>query len=114
MNLQELMSTARDAVTVKRVYSEPIESDGVTVITAAAVSGGGGGGSGTSTEGEGGDGGGFGVGARPAGAYVIRGGEVSWRPAIDVNQLARSLSHVLVVYFVTRALVERKRAAASR
>ena len=25
---------------------------------------------------------------RPVGAYVIRGGEVTWKPAVDVNRLA--------------------------
>lgn len=33
-------------------------------------------------------GGGFGVMARPVGAYVIRGDQVEWRPAIDTGRLA--------------------------
>lgn len=113
MNLEELMAKARDTVTVKRVYSEPIEKDGLTVITAAVVSGGAGGGGGYSPDGENGEGGGFGVGARPVGAYVISGGKLSWQPAVDVNRLVRTVASVAIAFFVTRALVERKRVAAT-
>jgi uncharacterized spore protein YtfJ len=41
MDVQETISKARDAITVKRVYGDPYERDGVTVIPAAAVGGGG-------------------------------------------------------------------------
>ena len=44
MDLMETISAARDAITVKRVYGEPYERNGVVVIPAAAVQGGGGGG----------------------------------------------------------------------
>src|SRR5690242_16392180 len=70
---------ARDTMTVRRVFGDPIEKDGVTVIPAARLSGGAG--VGGDTEGNGG--GGFGVHARPAGAYVIKDGQVTWKPAID-------------------------------
>ena len=43
MELQELISGARDAVSVKRVYGDPYEKNGLTVIPAATVRGGGGG-----------------------------------------------------------------------
>lgn len=108
MNLGEFISTARDAITVKRVFSEPYQSEGVTVIAAASVAGGAGGGSGQGPDGSG-DGGGFGVGARPAGAYVIRGGKVSWVPAVDVNRLIGTLGVVAVAYLLTRAYVDAKR-----
>ena len=42
MNVDELLQGARDAISVKRVYGEPIERDGLTVIPVAAVRGGGG------------------------------------------------------------------------
>jgi len=58
----------------------------VTVVPAAVVSGGGGGGRGEQEGGQRGDGGGFGLHARPVGAYVIRGDEVSWEPAMDLNR----------------------------
>jgi hypothetical protein len=79
MTLDELMSKAKDAITVKRVYGEPYEKGGVTVIPAAMVAGGGGGGSGSDESGGNGEGGGFGMGGRPAGAFVIKDGEVTWR-----------------------------------
>jgi len=88
MDVQSVIGQARDAITVKRVYGDPYEKDGVTVIPAARVMGGGGGGSGDAPEGQGsGSGSGFGLGARPVGAYVIRGEDVRWEPAIDVVQI---------------------------
>ena len=80
----------RDAITVKRVFGDPYEKNGVTVIPAAKVMGGGGGGEGTGPSGEEmtqGSGSGFGIAAKPAGAYVIRGDEVTWQPAVDVNRI---------------------------
>jgi uncharacterized spore protein YtfJ len=86
MDVQETISTARDAMTARRVYGEPYERNGLAVIPAAAVMGGGGGGA--SEQGERSDGGaGFGVQARPVGAYVIRGDQVSWQPALDLNRV---------------------------
>ncbi|WP_067860020.1 spore germination protein GerW family protein [Nocardia shimofusensis] len=88
MKVDEILTAARDAMTVKRVYAEPIERDGTTIIGVASVSGGGGGGSGIDEEGQEGSGAGFGMGAKPVGAYVIRDGQVRWQPAVDVNRLA--------------------------
>jgi uncharacterized spore protein YtfJ len=82
MDVEELINRARDAISVSKVYGEPYEEDGVTVIPAAAVRGGGGGGG--DTEGNGGTG--FGLMASPVGAYVIKEGEVSWEPAVDPNR----------------------------
>lgn len=87
MKLSEVLSTAGDAITVRRVYTEPYERDGVTIIAGAVVAGGGGGGGGHDEKGQEGEGGGFGVNARPSGAFVIKEGKVTWRPAVDVNQL---------------------------
>ena len=42
MDFMETISGARDAITVKRVYGEPYERNGVAVIPAAVVQGGGG------------------------------------------------------------------------
>jgi uncharacterized spore protein YtfJ len=95
-NVDQMWQGARDAATVKRVYGKPVESDGVTVIPAAVVRGGAGGGG----DNEGNGGGGFGVMARPIGAYVIRNGKVTWRPAVDLNRVL--LLVAAVVYFVAR------------
>ena len=40
MKVDEVLSSARDTFTVKRVYGEPYEKDGLTVIPAAVVRGG--------------------------------------------------------------------------
>ena len=82
-NVDEMLAGARDAITVKRVYGDPIESEGVTIVPAAKVMGGGGGGGDNENNG----GGGFRIGARPVGAYVIRDGEATWQPAVDVNRI---------------------------
>jgi uncharacterized spore protein YtfJ len=87
MDIQDVIERAQDALTVRRVYGEPIELDGVVIIPAAEVSGGGGGGTGTDKSGSSGDGGGYGLRARPVGAYVIRDGTVRWEPATDVAGL---------------------------
>lgn len=73
---------ARDVLTVRRVFGEPIQQGDVTVIPAANVRGGGGGGG----DAEGNGGGGFGVSSSPAGAYVIKKGVVTWQPALDLNR----------------------------
>ncbi len=94
---------ARDTMTVRRVFGDPIEKDGVTVIPAARVTGGGGGGGDT----EGNGGGGFGVVARPAGAYVIKDGVVTWKPAIDVTRIALMGQLVGIVLLLTvRSIVK--------
>jgi uncharacterized spore protein YtfJ len=84
MRVDELLEGVRDAITARRVYGEPVEHEGVTLVPAAAVRGGGGGGG----DAEGNGGGGFGLAGRPVGAWVIRDGEVTWRPAVDLTRLA--------------------------
>jgi uncharacterized spore protein YtfJ len=84
VNPEELLQGAKDAITVRRVFGEPIEHEGVVVVPVAKVAGGGGGGGDSESNG----GGGFGLGARPVGVYVIKDGQVSWRPAIDPIRVA--------------------------
>lgn len=86
MDIKQTLSGAQEAISARRVYGEPYERNGLAVIPAASVQGGGGGG-GTESEGGSDGGGGFGVSARPVGAYVIRDGEVSWKPAFDLNRV---------------------------
>ena len=86
MTVKETIDAARDSISARRVYGDPYERNGVSVIPAAAVQGGGG--AGEMERGEESDGGGgFGLVARPVGAYVITGDEVKWRPAFDLNRL---------------------------
>jgi uncharacterized spore protein YtfJ len=101
-NVDELLEGAREAITVRRVFGEPHEQDGVTVIPAAVVRGGGGGGGDNENNG----GGGFGVMARSAGAYVIKDGEVTWKPAVDPNRIVAGWQLVsLLALLVTSRIV---------
>jgi uncharacterized spore protein YtfJ len=87
-SLDGVIQGVRDLVTVRRVYGDPYEKDGLTVIPAASVRGGGGGGEGRGKGGdESGSGGGFGVLAHPSGAWIIEGDDVTWKPAVDVNRI---------------------------
>jgi uncharacterized spore protein YtfJ len=114
MKLDELVTTARDAITVRRVFGEPYVQDGVAVIAAAKVSGGAGGGGGHDQQGQEGEGGGFGVQARPVGAYVVKDGQVRWMPAVDATRVFAMLSLVVVAFFLTRVRIVRLRTRAAR
>ena len=103
MKVTEVLNTARDSITVKRVFGDPYEQDGLTVIPAAVVGGGGGGGTGHDEKGQEGEGGGFGVTGRPAGAFVIHNGQVSWRPAVDPNRIITVAGVVAAAYLLSRA-----------
>jgi uncharacterized spore protein YtfJ len=93
MKVDEMMKGTQDAMTVGRVYGEAFEREGATFIPVANVSGGGGGG-GDET---GNSGGGFGVMASPAGMFVIRGGEATWKPAVNVNRIVMGAQIVAIV-----------------
>ena len=115
MNVQDVMAQARDTLTVRRVFGEPYEKNGVTVIPVARVQGGAGGGEGEDPEGQGkGSGGGFGVSARPVGAFLIRGDELTWRPAIDVTRIVLGGQFVAVLGLLTIRSIVRTRAKSRR
>jgi hypothetical protein len=99
MDVKDILSQAEDAMNVKRVFGEPIEKDGVTIIPVAKVGG--------SEEGNKGFGAGFGLSATPAGVYVIRDGRVGWRPAVDVNRVIMGGQIVAIVFLLTiRAFIK--------
>ena len=113
MQVQDVIAQARDALTVKRVFGEPYERDGVTIIPAARVGGGAGAGGGEGTQAEGtgsGSGAGFGMGARPVGAFVVRGDELSWHPAVDVTRIVLGGQLVAIVALLTLRAIVRARA----
>jgi uncharacterized spore protein YtfJ len=118
--LEEIMQGTRDTYTVGRVFGDPVEKDGVTIIPVAAVAGGGGGGSGpmgqAGAEGDDvsaddraaeGSGGGFGGMAKPAGVYVVQGDSVRWEPAVDVNRLGIAGIALAAVIVIVVGLVVR-------
>lgn len=110
MNALDAVNQAKDVITVRQVYGEPIEEDGLTIIPAANVMGGGGGGG--DTEGNGGVG--FGVRAKPAGAWVIKDGEATWRPAFDLNRTILvgqiiAIVALLVARSIVKSLAKAKR-----
>ena len=109
MEFEQFISRAQDAITVRKVYGEPLEKDGVTFIPAARVMGGSGGGTGSDEQGQQGEGGGWGIHARPAGAFVIRDGEISWRPAVDPNTVIAAVAAVLVAALAASAIRRRPR-----
>jgi len=90
VNTQDILTRAQDAMTARRVFGDPIEAGGTTIVPAATIRGGGGGGQkgGGNAGGDGDGGAGFGLAAKPAGVYVIRDGEVEWRPAVNPNLIA--------------------------
>ena len=103
MNVTEILEDARDSISVQRVFGVPIEKNGVMVIPVARVMGGAGGGGEdehepTAVDGTPGEAGvhggagvsggmGFGVMAGPAGAYVVKGDQVAWQPAVSVERM---------------------------
>jgi uncharacterized spore protein YtfJ len=113
MDPDELMQQTRDALTVKRVFGDPYERNGVTIIPVAALRGGAGGGTGEGGAGESrsgsGSGGGFGLTAKPAGVYIIEANKVRWQPAIDVNRVILGGQIVAIVgLIVLRAFLRRR------
>ncbi|MGH9195623.1 MAG: spore germination protein GerW family protein [Acidimicrobiia bacterium] len=108
MEVEDVIAQARDSLTVKRVFGEPYEKNGMTVIPVARVQGGAGGGGGEGPDGQGkGSGSGFAMTARPVGAYVIRGDELTWRPALDINRIILGGQIVAIVALLTlRATVK--------
>ena len=117
-----------EANTSRRAFGDPLTFGEVTVIPAARVVGRGGGGGGgggggmgggkpggdRSAQGEG-SGGGLMQSARPVGALVVKGSEVSWRPALDVNRIILGGQVVLVVgLLVLRSFLKARRRRAGR
>jgi uncharacterized spore protein YtfJ len=109
MDVQQTIDKAKDALTVSRVFGDPVEKDGITVIPAARVQGGAGGGTGEAPDGKGhGEGSGFGLNARPAGVYVLVDGDAKWRPAVDANKAIVAMAVVMVaMLMVIRAALRR-------
>lgn len=95
---EQMMTETKDLITVKKVFGEPYQSNGVTLIPAASVRGGMGSGEGEGSEhAPAGRGGGMGIAARPIGAYRIKGDDVVWVPAVDVSRVIVTGQMVAIV-----------------
>ena len=122
MDVGKLLTKASEDLSVRRAFGTAYEKDDLLIIPVALVAGGGGGGSArprhrdpvagpdslpeegpeddaTPQDSERTDaGGGFGGLVLPAGAYVVKGGQVRWVPAVDVTIVVlASLSLVRVL-----------------
>lgn len=92
------IEAARESLEVRRAFGEAYQVEGTTVVPVAKVMGGGGMGFGSGSGGESdeeragpraegsGGGGGFGTRVKPLGVYEVRDGQVTWKPAIDLNR----------------------------
>ena len=112
MDAESILAKASEHLTVRRAFGAAYEKDGALIIPVALVAGGGGGGTSTarSRNGDSADrpdgppetgsaghdvasqdpgrvdaGGGFGGVVLPSGAYVVKGDQVRWVPAVDVT-----------------------------
>jgi uncharacterized spore protein YtfJ len=112
----QTLDNARQSILGQRVFGEAYEVGDVTVIPVSVVRGGGGAGTG---EGQGptdaagsettdsgppqgsGAGAGFGINARPVGVYVVKQGEVEWKPAFDPMRVAIGGQVVAIVALLT-------------
>ena len=98
MTPDDILTRVGGQLGIRRVFGEPIERDGVTVVPVAVSVGGGGGGT---TPDDQGSGGGFGGIVRGIGVYTISNGQVRFIPAVDTTALAALL--VLTIAVVGRA-----------
>jgi uncharacterized spore protein YtfJ len=113
MKVVELAERAGELLTVRRVFGEPYERDGVTVIPVAFVRGAAGGGRGERRNAKGGEeegeGGGLAALVKPAGVYIVADGNVRWAPAVDVNRIVAGGQLLgLAVLLVVRAALGRR------
>ena len=96
--IEEIVEKGSDRMTARAVFGEPIHQNGITLISVAKVRGVGGGGSGEGPERQGkGWGAGFGMTSRALGMYVIKGEDVRFVPAVDVERIAAIFGFVAAV-----------------
>ena len=132
MDVENLLAKTSDNLSVRRAFGTAYEKDGMLIIPVAMVAGGGGGGTsrtrrgnsaarpGTSPEedatadgatpqdsGPMDAGGGFGRLVLPSGAYVVKGDQVRWVPAVDVTIVA--VASLILVQVLARTWARRQR-----
>jgi uncharacterized spore protein YtfJ len=129
VNVENLLAKASDNLSVRRAFGTAYEKDGVLIIPVAIVAGGGGGGTRRNRRGNRPDsppeetttahettsqdsadsdtGGGFGGVVLPSGAYVVKGDQVRWVPAVDVTIAA--LGSLILLRMLARAWTGQRR-----
>jgi len=127
MDVENLLAKASDNLSVRRAFGAAYEKDGMLIIPVALVAGGGGGGTSRTRRGNpaaGPDtlaapdaaprdsapadaGGGFGGLVLPAGAYVVRGDQVRWVPAVNPTLVV--MASLSLVRMLTSAWVRSRR-----
>jgi uncharacterized spore protein YtfJ len=132
MDVGDLLAKAGDNFSVRRAFGAAYEKDGMLIIPVAIVAGGGGGGTArprgdkptagpdgppeagptvrgaTSQDPEHVDaGGGFGGLVMPTGAYVVKGDQVRWVPAVDMTIVV--LASLSLVRVLARAWSRQRR-----
>jgi hypothetical protein len=132
MDVENLLAKVADNLSVRRAFGTAYEKDGMLIIPVAIVAGGGGGGTARTRRGNlaaGPDdlpgevaaahgatpqdsgrtevGGGFGGLVLPSGAYVVKGDQVRWVPAVDVTIAV--LASLSLVRVLARAWSQRRR-----
>ena len=102
---ENLLARAGDQLSVRRVFGEPVEHDGIVVIPVAVAVGGGGGGTGPEDQGTGAGVGGM---VRGIGVYSIADGKVRYIPAVDTSALA------VIALILARSLLRARRRRLTR
>jgi uncharacterized spore protein YtfJ len=113
---RDVIGGISDNSSVKRVFGDPIDRDGISIIPVASLRGAFGGGDGAPSTADpsqlSGWGGGGAWTASPAGVYVVKNGETSWLPVVDVNRsillgCLTGMVSLLVLRSIVRAIVKR-------
>jgi len=132
MDVGDLLAKVSDHLTVRRAFGAAYEKDGMLIIPVAMVAGGGGAGTARPRDGNPAArpgsppreepavqnaappesvrpdaGGGFGGLVLPAGAYIVKGDQVRWVPAVDANILI--LASLGLVRVLARTWTVRRR-----
>jgi uncharacterized spore protein YtfJ len=127
MDVEALMAKASENLSVRRAFGAAYEKDGMLIIPVALVAGGGGGGTSRPRHGNSAArpdapaepdaspqdagradaGGGFGGLVMPTGAYVVKGDQVRWVPAVDATIVV--LASLSLVRALARAWSRRRR-----
>jgi uncharacterized spore protein YtfJ len=132
VDMDNLVTKAADNISVRRAFGTPYEKNGMLIIPVAIVAGGGGGGTARNRRGNpvaGPDtppeqdatapdvtpqdsgrtetGGGMGGLVLPSGAYVVRGDQVRWVPAVDGTVVV--LASLILVRVLARTWTRQRR-----